>query len=186
MPLTPFSEIEYRALRKTIASRGTVRMALVPATLFGWAALVTAVLLLSPIPLAALPPLLLLAGGFESVHALHVGVERIGRYVQVFYEETLAAQSEGAPKWEVRAMTGGPKGGITLDPLFSALFAVATLVNLTIALVARPTTLETVVIAFPHLALIARILQTRSAASRQRARDLDHYRAVRDDRKSTT
>ena len=46
-----------------------------------------AVLVWLPNPLAAIVPLVVLVSTFEVVRVLHVGVERIGRYVQVFFEE---------------------------------------------------------------------------------------------------
>ena len=56
---------------------------------------------------------------------MHTGVERIGRYLQVFYEE-----KDDSGAWETTAMNYGaklPSGG--LDPLFSSLFFAATLLN---------------------------------------------------------
>ena len=44
-----------------------------------------AVASLAAIPVATLLPLVLLAACFEAIFALHTGVERIGRYLQVFY-----------------------------------------------------------------------------------------------------
>jgi hypothetical protein len=38
------------------------------------------------LPVASLIPLVVLAGGFEAIASLHLGVERIGRYVQVRFE----------------------------------------------------------------------------------------------------
>jgi hypothetical protein len=62
-----------------------------------------------------------LAAGFEAVFALHVGVERIGRYLQVFHED-----AGGPPAWERHAMAfGPPSAGGRVDPLFSGLFAAA-------------------------------------------------------------
>ena len=89
------TESEFTALRATIASRGTARMVLVPVVVISWASLAIVVVLLGDLPVAALPPLAVLVGGFEAVNALHVGVERIGRYLQVFYEG-----AAGAPAWE--------------------------------------------------------------------------------------
>ena len=74
------SEAEFVVLRRTIATRGTVRMILFPVTLLGWAALALTVLVLGEAPVAVLFPLAVLVGGFEAIHALHVGVERVGRY----------------------------------------------------------------------------------------------------------
>src|SRR6188768_3854751 len=129
------SESEFTALRATIASRGTVRMALLPAVIFAWATLAIVVILFGDLPVAALPPLAVLVAGFESINALHVGVERIGRYLQVFYEG-----DSPVPAWETTAMAAGPRlpgGGV--DPLFSLVFAAAALLNVTTALVPQPT-----------------------------------------------
>src|SRR3954464_2347306 len=80
------SDTEFSVLRKTIASRGTARMVLFPVTMIAWAALALLVLTFGAVPVASLYPLAVLAGGFEAIHALHVGVERIGRYLQVYFE----------------------------------------------------------------------------------------------------
>lgn len=169
------AEMEYAALRQTIANRGTARMTLVPVTIIGWALVAGTLTALGSHPAAALFPLTVLAGGFEAIHAMHVGVERIGRYLQVFYEG-----AENGPMWETTAMTVGPAlpgGGV--DPLFSVLFAAAAVLNLIPALAPAPTTLELMVIGSMHLALLVRIARARVAAARQRAVDLESYRAVR-------
>jgi hypothetical protein len=181
---------EYSALRQTIAVRGTVRMVIVPATLAAWGGLAIAQLAFTPLPLAALVSLAVLAAGFEAVNALHVGVERIGRYLQVFYEETSADNSVSA-RWETTAMVprlgsgeaggpGLPGGGI--DPLFTLLFAATLLLNLAIALVPMPTGAEAGVVSLVHLIVLGRIVRARMAAGKQRAQDLEHYRRVRDNR----
>src|SRR5690242_13898984 len=106
------TESEFTVLRSTIATRGTVRMTLVPSTFVAWAALAAALALWSDTPVAVVFPLAILVAGFEAIHALHVGVERIGRYIQVNYESL----SE-SPQWENTAMRLGPSlpgGGI--DP----------------------------------------------------------------------
>lgn len=180
-PLT-LAEQEYSALRRTIATRGTVRIVIVPVTLAVWAALALLQLAYTPLPLATLVSLLVLAGGFEAVNALHVGVERIGRYLQVFYEETSTNTSVSA-LWETTAMASGPPlpgGGI--DPLFTLLFSGALLVNLAVALVPWPTPTEAGVVGLLHLLVLARIVRARMAAGKQRARDLEHYRRLRDSR----
>ena len=61
----------------------------------------TATAALASLPIAALLPLLVLAGVFEAVFALHTGVERIGRYIQVFFE------APGERAWEHTAMAFG-------------------------------------------------------------------------------
>jgi hypothetical protein len=83
--MTP-RDSEFRILRETIAWRGTVRMALVPVTAGIWALVWTNLLLSTDAGAAGAIPLLVLVAGFEAVHALHSGVERIGRYLQVNYE----------------------------------------------------------------------------------------------------
>jgi hypothetical protein len=169
------TESEFVVLRQTIAARGTTRMALLPITMIAWAFGTGALLLFSELPIAALLPLAILAGGFEAIHALHVGVERIGRYVQAYYET-----GSDAPQWETTAMVVGPAlpgGGI--DPLFSVLFISAALVNLIPALLPQPGTLELSVIGPLHAAFIVRVVRARGAAARQRAVELDNYRAIK-------
>src|SRR5882672_7295482 len=87
------SEVEFAVLRRTIAVRGTVRVTLFPFTMIAWAFLASATL--GRGTMTALFPLAVLVGGFEAVHALHVGVERVGRYLQVYYED-----SSNSPRWE--------------------------------------------------------------------------------------
>jgi hypothetical protein len=162
------SKSEYEALRATIASRGTARMVLAPIVVIAWASLAIVVVLFGDLPIAALPPLAILVGGFEAINALHVGVERIGRYVQAFYEGT-----PGGPSWETTAMAVAPhvrSSGV--DPLFTVVFAAATILNLTTALVPEPTPIETLVIGGFHAAFLLRIARARQVAGTQRARDL--------------
>lgn len=170
------SDAEYLVLRQTIASRGTARMILVPVTLLGWAALALVVLTFAEAPVASLYPLAVLAGGFEAIHALHVGVERIGRYLQVYYENP-----DTGPRWESTVTRVGPAlpgGGI--DPLFSLVFASATFVNIipALALSPRPTMTELGVTGVLHLAMVIRIVRARGAAARQRAVELESFRAI--------
>jgi hypothetical protein len=167
------SVAEYEALRQTIAARGTARMVLLPVTLLGWAVLALVILLFGDYPVATLISLAVLAGGFEAIHALHVGVERIGRYIQAFYE------TPDGPRWETTAMAVGPAlpgGGI--DPLFSFVFAAAAFINLIPALVPAPTQLEMGVIGVLHLFFIVRVVRARGAAARQRAIELETFRAL--------
>src|SRR5207253_4116872 len=90
---------EYRALRETIRERGTARVWVFLAGLVAWGALTIATAALAALPIATLLPLLVLAAAFEAVFSLHLGVERIGRYLQVFFEEDAG--------WEHRAMAIG-------------------------------------------------------------------------------
>ena len=172
--MTP-TESEFTALRATIASRGTARMVLVPVVIISWACLAIVVVLFGDLPVAALPPLAILVAGFEAINALHVGVERIGRYLQVFYEGT-----PGAPAWETTAMAAAPRirsGGV--DPLFTVVFAAAAIMNMATALVPEPTPVETLVIGGLHAAFLLRVARARQQAGSQRARDLQAFQEVR-------
>jgi hypothetical protein len=166
------TETEYAVLRQTIATRGTVRMALLPMTLIGWAAVGGA---FGSEPHRLVLSLGVLVAGFEAIHALHVGVERIGRYIQVYYEA--AADS---PRWETTAMAVGPAlpgGGI--DPLFTIVFVAATIANLIPAMTVHFTRLELPLLALLHLLFVVRLVRARGAAARQRAVDLETFRAIR-------
>lgn len=168
-------ESEFNILRQTISSRGTTRVVLLPVTLLGWAALACQLLFVSDVPLASLFSLAVLVAGFEAIHALHVSVERIGRYVQVYYES-----SEDGPRWESTAMKVGPAlpgGGI--DPLFTVVFVCATVINLIPALLPSPTRLQLAVVGLLHAAFLVRLVRARGAAARQRAVELESYRAIK-------
>lgn len=167
---------EFAALRRAIAIRGTARIVIAPATSAVWATLTLVIVLLSDVPLATLLSLAVLVGGFEAIHALHAGTERIGRYLQVQYEGT----PEG-PQWETAAMAVGPSlpgGGV--DPLFSIVFAGAALINLLSALVAlaQPTLAEFAILGLVHLAFVFRVIRARVAAARQRAVELESFKAL--------
>jgi len=176
-----FREHEYAELRRTIAIRGTVRAALVPITFVGWAGLALVLVLFSELPVASLYTLAVLAAGFEAVHALHVGVERIGRYLQVCYEE---AGEDGSvtgppPGWETTAMAVGPAlPGGGADPLFTVLFCCATITNLIPAILPRPEPIEIGVVGMLHAAFIVRVVRARGAAAKQRGVELERYRAL--------
>ena len=174
--MTAREQVEYSALRATIRERGTARVYIVAGGIAAWGALTTATAALASTPLATLLPLLMLAAVFEAVFALHVGVERIGRYLQVYYEG-----ADDGPRWETTVMAVGPAlpgGGI--DPLFSLVFASATFVNIipALALQPRPTPTEAWVIGVLHLAVVIRIVRARGAAARQRAVELETFRAI--------
>jgi hypothetical protein len=166
---------EYLALRQTIATRGTMRVVLLPVTLISWAVTALLLLLFSSQPVAAVFSLAMLAAGFEALHALHAGVERIGRYLQVYYEG-----DPDAPQWETAAMAVGPAlpgGGI--DPLFTIVFLSAAVLNVIPALVPQPTPAELGVIGALHVIFLIRVIRARIAAARQRAVELESFRAVR-------
>jgi hypothetical protein len=118
-------------------------------------------------------PLAVLAGGFEAVHALHVGVERIGRYIQVYYEDLAGA------RWETTAMRAGPGlPGSGVDPLFTLLFIAACLANLVVVFIPPPSPAEAVAPIALHVAFIVRVVRARLAAARQRARDLETFQRL--------
>ena len=169
------SEIEFEVLRRTIASRGTARMVLLPVAILGWACLAAAVLAAAVPPAGALFSLMALMAGFEAVHALHVGAERIGRYLRVFYEDTPAG-----PHWETVVTAVGPAlpgGGV--DSLFSLIFASAAVANY-LPLLVRPSSTTTISIAgVLHLTFLVRIIRARRAGAQQRVADGESFRALR-------
>jgi hypothetical protein len=122
---------------------------------------------------AALVPLLVLAGTFEINFFVHTGVERIGRYLQVVYEER-----PGAVGWETTAMNYGAKYPPGLDPLFSILFAAATALNFLITLLAADRPGWAAVSLIAHLAFAYRIVSAKKQAGSQRALDLDRFRSL--------
>jgi hypothetical protein len=163
---------EYRTLRDTIRERGTARVWVFLAGLVAWGALTTATAALASLPVATFLPLLVLAATFEAVFSLHVGVERIGRYVQVFLE------NDGA--WEHVLMEARPPlRGTSVDPLFTVHFLIATLLNFVPVLLAEPVRLEVYVVGSAHVLVAARMLFARRAASRQRAADLARFLELR-------
>jgi len=150
-------------------------MVIMPVTCALWAAVAAALFIFGQVPLTGLLSLMVLAGGFEAIHALHVGAERIGRYIQVCYEGT----PEG-PQWETAAMTVGPAlpgGGV--DPLFSVVFIGAATINLIVtSLEPLPTWEELALVGACHAALAFRVVRARIAAARQRAVELESFRAL--------
>ncbi len=164
---------EYRSLRATILHRGTARFWVVVVGFALWAALVVATAALAALPVATLLPLLVLTVVFEAVFALHTGVERIGRYLQVFHE------TDGTG-WEHAAMTFGRvfrSGG--MDALFSPLFALAGVLNLVPVAFAGPVPIEWVVVGSLHALFVVRVWTARGQAGRQRAADLERFQRLK-------
>ncbi len=119
--------------------------------------------------------LIVLVGGFEAIYALHAGAERIGRYLQTYYEGDAAT-----PHWETAAMAIGPAlpgGGI--DPLFTVVFVSVAGLNLTALWRLFPTNPELILGGLFHLVFLVRVLRARRAAARQRLVELEHFRALR-------
>jgi len=165
-------EEEYRALRATIRERGTARMVLAPIVFVAWAATAIATTAVITVAVSTLVPLMVLAAGFEALFALHVNVERIGRYLQVFHE--------GDGGWEHVAMRYGqrfPASGP--DPLFSRLFILAVSLNFLPAALGGAIP-EIVVLVVIHLILVNRIRLARQFAASQRQEDFTKFAAIRD------
>jgi hypothetical protein len=171
---------EYVMLRATIRERGTVRAMTCLVTVLAWAALDAWVLTSGPrdaVPI--LLALLVLCAGFETLFHLHLGVERIGRYLQVFFEEDGGPGREG-PGWETTAVAFGrafPAAGN--DPLFSRVFLLATVLNVLPALRAWRTPGLFAVLLGLHLLFVVRIGVAKAVAGGQRARDLDRFRTLK-------
>lgn len=174
MPPHDLSASEYAALRATIRDRGTVRMCSILVGLAVWSALVVALAASGTSGASTLVPLVVLAGTFEISFFIHTGVERIGRYIQVFYEE------RGPWKgWETIAMSYGaafPAGG--LDPIFSLLFFAAAAANFLGTLSRFPNEGWNIVSLIAHFGFGYRIVRARRSSAAQRALDLDRFRQL--------
>ncbi len=177
MAITDLHRAEFEALRATIRQRGTARLYIVIAGLSAWAALALALVATDLAGSVSLAPFLVLATTFEINFFAHTGVERIGRYLQVFYEERI-----GSHGWETTAMNYGtafPATGGGLDPLFSIVFFSAAAVNFLSAFVVtepRPGWIAVSLVA--HLAFNYRIVRARQASAAQRAIDLERFRKL--------
>ena len=172
---------EYVILRRTIAQRGALRHVLALCGMAAWALALIAVLVWLPYPVAAAIPLFLLVVTFEAIRPLHFGAERIGRYVQVFYEEEgdPGRPLADTPSWERVAMSFGNVPGVGGHPLFVPLFVLATVINYLSVLLPEPVPLEMSVMAVPHLALIAWLVAADRAMRTQRAIELARLRELR-------
>jgi len=149
-------------------------MILLPATFALWAGTAVATTAALTLPIAALGPLLVLAAGFEAIYALHINVERIGRYIQVYHE------TDGG--WEHVAMAFGRRfPGRGPDALFSTLFLIATALNYLPVALMSDSYLEMGAFGVLHLLLALHIGTARSRASKQRTQDLEHFTALRDE-----
>jgi len=171
---------EYLVLRRTIAQRGALRPILMLAGTGIWAALLTAVLVVLPYPVAAAIPLLMLVVTFEVIRPLHFGAERIGRYLQVFYEEQgePGRALRDTPAWERVAMSFGTVPGVGGNPLFVPAFTLATAVNYLAVLLPQPVAIEMSVMAIPHLAFIAWLIAAHRAMRNQRTVELARLREL--------
>jgi hypothetical protein len=176
-----FAGREFAALRETIRSRGGARPIVFLAGLVAWAALLVGILVLLANPIASVMPLLVLLGTFETVRSLHLGVERIGRYVQVFFEEQPSGSAPtGAPAWEHTAMVFGPRiPGAGVHPFFLPLFILATTVNLLAVWLPGPLMVEAGPLLVPHLAFVIWMLYCDRGMRKQRTSELARFREIR-------
>jgi hypothetical protein len=168
--VTAREQEEYKALRETIRERGTARIGIFVIGLLGWTGFVIAVLALALPPVAVILPLVWLAAAFEAVLALHVGVERVGRYLLVFH----------ADAWENAAGAFGPvKGAPVVDPLFARFFFLAAVANMIPLLATTPIVQELVLVVGAHLVFGVRIGVARMAVVRQRRVDTVRFEQLR-------
>ena len=173
---------EFQELRATIRERGHVRAIVTVLTFVSWAAILIGAAA-KPLPLLVLVPLLILAAGFEIVFAVHVGVERLGRYLCVFYESPV-----GTPKWETAIAAFGQSQAATAtggSALLVPPFVLAALLNLWTAWVVTPGQAPEVVdsamsatLLVAHGVFVARVFIARRKAARQRGVDTAAFRAI--------
>lgn len=164
---------EYKALRETIRERGSVRMWLILVGLVSWGALAIGLSAVDAQGALTLVPFLALAATFEISFFVHTGVERVGRYLQVYHEE----DGQG---WEHAVMAYGKNFPGGADPLFILLFSTVAAVDFLSSLVAatrRPGWIVLSLIA--HLILVWRFLTARRLAATQRALDLDRFTSLK-------
>ena len=171
---------EYLVLRRTIAQRGALRPILLVCGTGIWAATLTAVLVWLPYPVAAAIPLVVIAATFEAIKPLHFGAERIGRYLQVLYEEAgePARPLRDTPSWERVAMSFGRVPGVGGHPLFVPIFFLATMVNFLAVIIPGPVPMEMAVMAVPHVAMMAWLVAAHRAMQTQREIELDRLRTL--------
>lgn len=177
---------EFAALRATIQSRGNLKLCLLLTGIVAWAAVLALTLIWLPPALASTMPLVVLVAGFEAVRSAHLGAERIGRYLQVFFEETRGGSPATAPAWERTAMAISPGApGAGGHPYFLPVFLMAALVNFTavflllgdaVATAAGAVTSSAVL----HVAFASWLLYCDRGMRRQRRAELERYRALRD------
>lgn len=185
--MTPREIEEFRELRATIRERGTARAWLAFAGLAAWAALALATAAFQAPAAATLVPLLVLASAFEVVFSLHTGTERVGRYIQVFFEEELDGGANPRenpalstpPGWEGQAMAYGRRFPGGTDPLFRVPFLIASVLNLALATAHAPVTGQLVFIGGTHALFAARVVAAARRSARQRQVDLERFRELR-------
>jgi hypothetical protein len=186
--MSPLELEEYRQLRATIRERGSLRVTLFVVVLTAWAIVAGLVAAILSLPMASLLSLILLIAGFEAVHALHISVERIGRYLYARYESdpsgVTAGPNESAghalPMWETtigRFGAGHRPSTRPADALFSIVFIAAVAVNF-LAATLGATLPELAGIGAVHALVIVRVITARRAAAGQRTEDQKRFEEV--------
>jgi hypothetical protein len=172
---------EYVALRETIRARGGARPLAFLGGLVAWAAALLGVLTWLANPIASVVPLLLLLVTFEVVRSLHLGVERIGRYIQVFFEEDAGGSAPiKPPAWEHTAMAFGPSvPGAGVHPYFLPVFMMATVLNFLAVLFPGPVPVELAALSVPHVAFLMWVVYCDQGMRKQRVTELARFRALR-------
>ena len=174
--MTPTDFDEYSALRTTIRERGTTRVWVVLGGTIAWAGVALATVALALPPIVTLIPLLVLATSFEITFALHTGVERVGRYIQVFFEDP-----GGRAGWEHRIMEFGRSSTrrLSTDPLFVRSFLLGIGLNFVTVIASGPVAVEWAALGIAHALLVVRILAARREAGGQRAADLSRFNEIK-------
>jgi hypothetical protein len=169
---------EYLVLRRTIAQRGALRHVLFLSGIGIWAVTAIAVLVWLPYQGAAFIPLIVLLATFEAIRPLHFGAERIGRYLQVFYEEAGEVERplRDTPSWERVAMQFGAVPGVGGHPLFAPAFILAIGVNYMTALHMRPGFADHVLLAIVHAVFGGWVMSAHRAMKKQRAIEVERMR----------
>jgi hypothetical protein len=145
-------------------------MCLILSGLIAWGALTLALNALEFDRAATLVPLLILGATFEISFFIHTGVERVGRYLQVYFED----------QWEETAMAYGRNNPGGANPLFTTLFLLIALVNFAATLATAARHPGWIGISFlSHLAFVWRLFSAKRSSSVQRALDLDRFRAIK-------
>jgi hypothetical protein len=181
-----FAQREFAALRATIQSRGNLKLCLLLASIVAWAAVLALTVVWLPSALASAMPLIVLVAGFEAVRSAHLGAERIGRYLQVFFEETRGGSAATAPAWERTAMALSPTApGAGGHPYFLPVYLMAAVVNFTGVFFLRGDALAiapgaVTVSAVLHVAFASWLLYCDQGMRRQRRVELERCRALRD------
>jgi len=168
--MLPREREEYRALRATIRQQGTARIWVFLAGISIWAALSLATAVLTSTPLAVLVPLAVLAATFEGLFALDVAAERIGAYLQLFYDD----------RWEQTVVEfRRPPRTVRVDTLFVIPLLTAVLINIAPLSIANPVPVEWIFVGGAHALVVLRLVTARVAAGRQRRLELDRFRQLK-------